>query len=107
MAFEVAKRKKGSGASFARFVLSMFAAFYLVRVISMVLTFVGPVRPPSSPGWACSCCVPMSTFLTLTSGRNRRLTISTTSTARLIALPLALTLISAAPPWKSVMHART
>ena len=78
---------------------------YLVSVISIVLTLVGP--RPSSPGWPGSCCVPMSTALTLTSGRNRRLTISTTSTARLMALPLALTFTSGAPPWKRVMQART
>ncbi len=69
----------------------------------MVLTFVG--APLSSVG--VNCCVPMSMFLIFTSGRNRRLTISTTSIARLIALPRALTFISFAPPWKRVMQAST
>ena len=71
----------------------------------MVLTFDGP--RPSSPGRGGICCVPISMLFTLTSGKNRRLHISTTSTAVLIAIPLALTFISGALPWKRVMHART
>jgi len=77
--------------------------FYRARVISIVLTLLGVL--PSSLGGIC--WVPMSTALTFTSGRNRRLTISTTSTARLMALPLAFTLTSFVPPWKRVMQAST
>ena len=76
---------------------------YRARVISIVLTLLGVA--PSSLG--ANCWVPISTVFILTSGRNRRLTISTTSTARLMALPLALTFTSFAPPWKTVIHANT
>lgn len=100
-------KKSGCGASLVRCVRFVRLRFrvYFVNVISIVLTFVGP--RPSSPGRGGNCCVPISMAFTLTSGKNRRLHISTTSTARLIAIPLALTFISGALPWKRVMHART
>ena len=105
---DLTKTKKGwCRACFAcciRFVRQL-CRVYLVNVISIVLTFDGP--RPSSPTRGGNCCVPISMPFTLTSGKNRRLHISTTSTARLIAIPLALTFISGALPWKRVMHART